>query len=219
MKTILIYSGGLDSTVLLYDLLEQGDQVRALSVNYGQRHVRELEAARSLTMSLGVEHRIANLATIKDLLAGSSQTSIDVDVPLGHYTAESMKLTVVPNRNMIMIALAVGWAISKKAHRVAYAAHSGDHAIYPDCRPEFAEAIAEAIGFADWHHVMLYNPYVARSKADLVTLGNKLGVPWDRTWSCYNGAARHCGKCGTCVERKEAFELAKVDDPTLYEPD
>ena len=145
MKTVLIYSGGLDSTVLLYELLAQGDDVAALSVDYGQRHRREIDAAQSIAASLGVEHRVADLSGIRGLLAGSSQTSDDVDVPEGHYAEESMKATVVPNRNMIMLSLAVGWAISRKADRVAYAAHGGDHAIYPDCRAEFVDALARAV--------------------------------------------------------------------------
>ena len=128
-----------------------------------------------------------------------------------------MKATVVPNRNMIMLSIAAGWAISRRADRVAYAAHGGDHAIYPDCRREFIDALGEAIIIADWHPVRLYGPYVAISKADVVALGQKLGVPFDRTWTCYKGRTKHCGKCGTCVERREAFALAGVPDPTSYD--
>ncbi len=128
-----------------------------------------------------------------------------------------MKATVVPNRNMILLALAAGWAISQKADAIAYAAHGGDHAIYPDCRPEFAEAMRHAIGLADWHRVELLRPFVTLTKADIVRRGAELGAPLGSTWSCYRGGARHCGRCGTCVERREAFALAGVPDPTDYE--
>ena len=151
-----------------------------------------------------------------DLLAGSALTSSEIEVPEGHYAEDNMKATVVPNRNMILLSVAAGWAISSKYDRIAYAAHSGDHAIYPDCRNEFAEALDGAIRLADWHEVSLYRPFVDMTKADIVSLGAKLGVPFEKTWSCYKGQDLHCGRCGTCVERREAFYLAGVDDPTTY---
>lgn len=216
MKTILILSGGLDSAVLLYRLLADGDTVAALSVDYGQRHRRELACARALCGRLGVEHREADLSGLRPLLAGSSQTDDAVPVPHGHYEAETMKLTVVPNRNMLMLSAAAAWAISRRADRVAYAAHGGDHAIYPDCRPGFVAALAAALGLADWHPLGLFAPYLGVSKADIVAEGARLGVPFAGTWSCYEGGAVHCGRCGTCVERREAFALAGVPDPTPY---
>jgi len=209
----------MDSTVLLYQLLQAGDEVKALSINYGQRHSRELEAARALCTELGVEHRVADLSGLSDLLAGSALTSSDIEVPEGHYAEDNMKATVVPNRNMILLSVAAGWAISSKYDRIAYAAHSGDHAIYPDCRNEFAEALDGAIRLADWHEVSLYRPFVDMTKADIVSLGAKLGVPFEKTWSCYKGQDLHCGRCGTCVERREAFYLAGVEDPTTYAED
>lgn len=216
MHVVLIYSGGLDSTVLLHHLRAEGHAVRALSVNYGQRHGRELEAAAHITKKLGIEHRVADLRAIAPLLAGSSLTSADIAVPEGHYEAESMKATVVPNRNMLLLALAAAWAISLKADCIAYGAHGGDHAIYPDCRPEFADAMARAIGLADWHKIELIRPFVNWSKAAIVQRGVALGVPFAETWSCYVGGALHCGRCGTCIERREAFHLAGVADPTTY---
>ena len=219
MKSLVVHSGGMDSTVLLYQLLQAGDEVKALSINYGQRHSRELEAARALCAELGVEHRVADLSGLSDLLAGSALTSSDIEVPEGHYAEDNMKATVVPNRNMILLSVAAGWAISSKYDRIAYAAHSGDHAIYPDCRNEFAEASDGAIRLADWHEVSLYRPFVDMTKADIVSLGAKLGVPFEKTWSCYKGQDLHCGRCGTCVERREAFYLAGVDDPTTYAED
>lgn len=219
MEVVLIYSGGLDSTVLLHHLAAEGHAVRALSVNYGQRHARELESAAALTARLGVEHRVVDLRTITPLLGANSLTSVEVRVPTGHYAEESMKATVVPNRNMLLLAVAAAWAMALKADAVAYAAHGGDHAIYPDCRPEFAEAMARAIALADWHPVELIRPFVDWTKADIVRRGAELEVPFEQTWSCYQGGALHCGRCGTCIERREAFHLAGVPDPTPYAAD
>lgn len=216
MKTILIYSGGLDSTVLLFKLLREGHEVRALGINYGQRHRKELDAATAICAKLGVEYRIADLSAIRPLLGGSSQTDDSVAVPHGHYAAETMKLTVVPNRNMIMLSVAIAWAISTKSESVIYAAHGGDHAIYPDCREEFASALNTAALLADWQQVRIDRPFVRDSKASIVALGQGLSVPFAETWSCYEGGAVHCGKCGTCVERREAFQLAGIIDPTIY---
>ena len=216
MKTVAIFSGGLDSTVMLHQLLAGGDQILALTVDYGQRHRRELEHARRIAADLRLRWQLADLSSIRPLIAGSSQTSDDVPVPHGHYAAENMKKTVVPNRNMIMLAVAAGWAISERADRIAYGAHAGDHTIYPDCRPEFAEALGKAINLADWHHVDLHCPFIKHSKTDIVRLGAQLKVDFAQTWSCYEGGELHCGKCGTCVERQEAFQRAGVVDPTKY---
>jgi len=218
MKTIIIYSGGLDSTVLLYKLKADGHEVRALGIDYGQRHRKELLAANLICKKLGVEYHVADLSALRPLLGGSSQTDNSVPVPHGHFEAEAMKLTVVPNRNMIMLSVAIAWAISTKSESVSYAAHGGDHAIYPDCREEFASALHTAALLADWHQVRIDRPFVRESKAGLVAIGERLGVPFVDTWSCYEGGAVHCGKCGTCVERREAFELAGVPDPTEYQP-
>ena len=219
MKTVLIYSGGLDSTVLLYHLLAEGKEVRALSVDYGQRHACELDRAAAICAARQVPFQRADLSGIRPLLAGSSLTSPDIPVAEGHYTEASMKSTVVPNRNMLLLALATSYALSSGAAEVAYAAHHGDHAIYPDCRPEFAEAMATAIGLCDWESVRLSRPFVDWSKADIVKRGAELGVPFEQTWSCYKGDTVHCGRCGTCIERREAFDLAGIDDPTLYAED
>jgi len=217
MKSIVVHSGGMDSTVLLYKLAAEGDEVKTLSINYGQRHAKEIEYARSLSEGLGVEHRVADLRSLTELLGGSALTSSEIEVPEGHYAEDNMKATVVPNRNMILLSVAAGWAISSKFDRVAYAAHAGDHAVYPDCRTEFADALNAAIGLADWHEVSLYRPFVGITKADVVKLGAELNVPFENTWSCYKGLDLHCGRCGTCVERREAFHLAEVPDPTTYD--
>ncbi len=219
MKSVLIYSGGLDSTVLLYHLRAVGQQVHALSIDYGQRHRCELERAAAICNAIDVPHQTADLSAIQPLLAGSSLTSPEIEVAEGHYTEENMKSTVVPNRNMIFLAVATGHALSIKADQVAYAAHSGDHAIYPDCRNEFADAMAEAIRLCDWDQVELNRPFVDWTKADIVRRGAELGVPFEQTWSCYKGGEIHCGRCGTCIERREAFHLAAVEDPTPYADD
>jgi 7-cyano-7-deazaguanine synthase len=217
VKVIVSLSGGMDSAVLLYKLKADGHLVKALSVNYGQRHLRELDAAARVASAAGVTHRAADLTSLGYFLRGSSQTSREVPVPEGHYTDESMKQTVVPNRNMLLLAVAGCWAVSEKADAVAYAAHAGDHAIYPDCREEFAKAMAEAFAHCDWNTLQLLRPFVDHTKADLVRLGTDLGVPFQLTYSCYKGGPKHCGRCGTDVERKEAFRMAGVPDPTEYE--
>lgn len=216
-KVVAIYSGGMDSTVLLYHLRSQEYDVRALSVDYGQRHRKELDSASAICRMIGIPHEVADLRGITHLLKGSSLTDSDIDVPEGHYAEESMKATVVPNRNMIMLSVAIGYAISLGAQFVAYGAHAGDHVIYPDCRPEFASAINTAALLADWHPIELLRPFIRLTKAEIAKRGVELNVPFDQTWSCYKGGERHCGRCGTCVERAEAFHLAGINDPTDYE--
>ena len=217
MKAVVLFSGGLDSTVLASHLLSQGAEVRLLSIDYGQRHAKELAHGEALAKHMNLPRKSLLLPDLGDLLKGSSLTDDSVELPEGHYAEESMKATVVPNRNMILLALAGGYALSSGFDTIAYAAHAGDHFIYPDCRPEFAEAMEKALGLADWNDLSLYRPFVDMTKAKLVRLGTELGTPLEMTWSCYAGMDVHCGKCGTCVERKEAFELAKVPDPTKYE--
>lgn len=216
MKTVAIFSGGLDSTVLAHDLLAAGDELLLLSIDYGQRHRKELAFAQQFAEKMSLPWKLADLRSIAGILGANSQTSSDVAVPHGHYAEETMKLTVVPNRNMIMLAVAAGWAIGEKADRLAYGAHAGDHTIYPDCRAEFVNAMAVALALCDWHKLELYTPFVAKSKAEIVKRGAELNVDFAATWSCYEGGAIHCGECGTCYERREAFERAGVVDPTHY---
>ena len=217
MKALVLFSGGLDSTVLAAQLLADGAETRLLSIDYGQRHAKELQQAEKIAEALGLPHRILRLPDLGPLLGGSSLTDDQVELPEGHYAEESMKATVVPNRNMILLALAGGHALSLGFDTIAYAAHAGDHTIYPDCRPEFADAMESALGLADWEKLSLHRPFVHLNKTDLVKKGAELNAPLHLTWSCYAGREKHCGKCGTCVERKEAFALAKVPDPTEYE--
>ena len=216
MKAVVLFSGGLDSTVLVYHLLNKGADLKLLSIDYGQRHEKELKSSSEIAESLGLEHEILRLPMLNNLLGGSALTDPSISLPEGHYAEDSMKATVVPNRNMILLSLAAGHAISLQFDTVAYAAHAGDHTIYPDCRPEFATAMDQALKLCDWNTVSLYRPFVQLSKHDLVRKGKELGVPFEKTWSCYAGNGKHCGKCGTCVERKEAFELVGLLDPTEY---
>lgn len=218
-KVLVLHSGGMDSTVCLAKAIKDGHEVRCMGIHYGQRHAKELEAATRIQDYYKIipERRgVVDLQIIRPLLKGSSQTDPKVAVPEGHYEEESMKKTVVPNRNMIMLSVAVAGAISAGYEQVWYAAHAGDHAIYPDCRPEFVEAMQRAIGLCDWTPISLGAPFIQMTKSQIAKLGAELDAPLHMTWSCYKGGAHHCGVCGTCVERKEAFKLAKVPDPTIY---
>ncbi|MBK1879833.1 7-cyano-7-deazaguanine synthase QueC [Pelagicoccus mobilis] len=217
-SVVAVYSGGMDSTVMLYRMQELGVEIKgALSVNYGQKHAKELDVAAEICRELGIRHQVADLTALQVLFGKSSLTNLDEDVPEGHYEEDQMKSTVVPNRNMVLLSVATAWAVSLEAEAVAYAAHGGDHAIYPDCREEFAEALDKAIQLCDWSKVSLYRPFVKSNKAEIAAEGARLGAKLERTWSCYKGGALHCGRCGTCVERREAFHLAGVEDLTTYE--
>ncbi|WP_172332104.1 7-cyano-7-deazaguanine synthase QueC [Mangrovicoccus sp. HB161399] len=221
MKTTLVCSGGLDSVSLAHVLAAAGDLSRIVSFDYGQRHRKEIDFAAACARRLGVPFHLVDLSALGAALTGSALTG-DIDVPDGHYAEETMKITVVPNRNAIMLAIAYGIAAANGDDAVATAVHGGDHFIYPDCRPAFTEAFdamqrAALDGYAD---VALHTPFVRRSKADIVAAGAQAGTPFAETWSCYKGGATHCGRCGTCVERQEAFALAGVADPTVYaDPD
>jgi len=217
MTTLVVCSGGLDSVTLAYQVRAEAELGRLVSFDYGQRHKRELEFAARAAVDLGVRHVVVDLSDIARHLTGSALTD-DIDVPEGHYEEANMRTTVVPNRNAIFLTVAFAMAAAGGATRVAAAVHAGDHFIYPDCRPEFIAAFQamqdtslEGIGQID-----LFAPFVTWSKADIVSQGNALGVPFEQTWSCYQGGDRHCGRCGTCVERAEAFHKAGVADPTDY---
>ena len=215
-KVVVIYSGGMDSFTVLNKAIKDGKTVYALSFDYGQKHVKELVCAASVCKELGIEHKIIDISAINQLLAGSSLTD-DIEIPEGHYEEESMKSTVVPNRNMILISLAVGYAVSVGASQVYYGAHSGDHAIYPDCRPEFVQKMNDVCQIANYDAVEIYSPYLNNSKIDILTDGLSMGLDYSKTWTCYNGREKACGKCGACQERLEAFEENKATDPISYE--
>lgn len=220
MKPIVIFSGGLDSTVLAYKLREIADEMILLSFDYGQRHICELDFAEETGRVLGARWEYIDLSGIGAHLT-SALTDYRKEIPKGHYAADSMRATVVPNRNAIMLAIATGVAVANECDTVAFGAHSGDHFIYPDCRPQFIEVFEAAMLLGNETFLpssfTLSAPFTAMTKADIVLLGHKLDVPFDNTWSCYVGGGIHCGSCGTCVERREAFQLAGIDDPTRYQ--
>ena len=216
-KTLAVASGGMDSSTLCYYLKERGDLAGVVSIDYGQRHRKELESAKKITQNLDVPWTLIDLTALGSLLTGSALTD-DLDVPHGHYAADNMKVTVVPNRNMILLAAAGGVAVAQGASKLATAVHAGDHFVYPDCRPEFINAVSETLmvataGFGD---VEVEAPFVSNTKAEIAATGEALMVPWEQTWTCYEGGEIHCGRCATCVERIEAFHLAGVNDPTKY---
>ncbi|MGV6874205.1 7-cyano-7-deazaguanine synthase QueC [Pseudochelatococcus sp. B33] len=221
MKSAIVCSGGLDSVSLAHIMAAEHTLSRIISFDYGQRHRKELDFAERAAGRLGVPFHLIDLRPIGAALTGSALTD-DIDVPDGHYAEETMRITVVPNRNAIMLAIAFGVAAARGDDAVAAAVHGGDHFIYPDCRPGFTDAFAAMQkaaldGYAD---VALHVPFVRRTKADIVAEGARAGTPFAETWSCYKGGEIHCGRCGTCVERREAFALAGVPDPTRYaDPD
>ena len=215
-KVVVIYSGGMDSFTLLHQAIKDGKQVYALSFNYGQRHSKELHYAQKVCDDLAIPHKIVDITAINQLLLGSSLTD-DIEIPEGHYEEESMKSTVVPNRNMIMLSLAVGYAVSIHAAAVYYGAHGGDHAIYPDCRPEFIEKMDAVSQVANYEAVDIIAPFSHQNKIDILRMGLEMGLDYGKTWTCYNGRDRACGKCGSCQERLEAFTKNGMIDPLPYE--
>jgi len=216
VKVVVLLSGGLDSVTALHDALQQQVVVAALSFDYGAKHhARELPMAAWQCNLLNIPHSVAPLGIVakefeSDLLSSGGA------IPDGHYEEKSMKSTVVPFRNGIMLAIAAGFAESQGAEGVVIAAHSGDHAIYPDCRESFMEPMARAIREGTYARIELLRPFITKDKAGIVRRGAELGVDFSLTWSCYKGNDVHCGTCGTCVERREAFQLAGVPDPTVY---
>lgn len=216
MKMVCVLSGGMDSATLLWKLKSQGHDLYTISFDYGQRHVKELTKAQLLATVARVPWEKIDLSNLKPILAGSSQTS-GIPVPEGRYDAENMKLTVVPNRNMIMLSVSIARAISLGYDAVAYGAHAGDHTIYPDCRPVFIDAMNRAAQLCDWKSINLVAPFSSMTKAEIAKEGAKLQVPYEHTLTCYHGTEPACGKCGSCQERLEAFEVAGVMDPIAYE--
>lgn len=220
MKAIAIVSGGMDSITLAYRLRADGYDLHMLTFNYGQRHVKEIDSAHYFANLLGAKIDTIDISNIKPLLKGSALTDEEIAVPHGHYAEESMKQTVVPNRNAIMISMAWGVAVAESADLVALAVHSGDHHIYPDCRPAFIDSMNAALRISMEGHrtegLHIYAPYLTVDKAAIASDGKKLAVPYEKTWTCYEGGDIHCGQCGACVERQEAFHLAGVTDKTAY---
>ncbi|MCU0777845.1 MAG: 7-cyano-7-deazaguanine synthase QueC [Akkermansiaceae bacterium] len=217
MKVCVLLSGGMDSVTVLYDALSSHDVLACLSFDYGAKHnAREIPFAKLHAVRHGVAHHVIPLDFMNRLFKSDLLRSGGA-IPDGHYAEESMKQTVVPFRNGIMLSIAAGFAESTGAEAVVIAAHSGDHAIYPDCREPFMQAMAAAIGQGTYANIQLIRPFIAMDKAAIARRGVELGIDFSETWSCYKGGDLHCGTCGTCVERREAFQLAGLPDPTLYE--
>lgn len=225
-KIVAVLSGGLDSTTMVYDYVSSDFDVDCISFFYGQRHRKELDHARGTARKLGLRHDTVDISGITGFLQGSGSSLITPAhaIPEGHYAEENMRSTVVPNRNMIMLAVAGGIAVAREAEAIATAVHAGDHAVYPDCRPQFFSPFNWALyraneGFGNLAQPIqgvefsgndgpILTPYIHMSKQDIATNALNLGVPLEDTWSCYKGGEKHCGKCGTCVERLEAINGA-----------
>lgn len=214
-KIVVVLSGGIDSTTLLYEAVNLGYEVYPITFSYGQKHVKETRAAFDTCQKLGLPYKQISFELGE--VAPSALTRNDMGIPKGHYEDESMKQTVVPNRNMVFLAFATAYAIGLGADEVAYGAHGGDHAIYPDCRGEFVEAMAEAMRLCDYKEIGLWVPYLYWNKVDIIRKGLELGVDYSLTWTCYEGKELACGKCGACTERLEAFEEVGIEDPIKYE--
>jgi 7-cyano-7-deazaguanine synthase len=224
---ICLLSGGMDSACLLGLAKEQFDKVSALTLIYAQRHQREIESAKKVAKFYKVPHKVLDVSKINSLLQGSALTTPGIAVPKGHYAEESMKLTVVPARNTILLSLAAGYAISRNFKTVAYAAHAGDHTIYPDCRPEYVDAMREVFKLFHFWPMDIWTPFMFNTKGDIVGMGLAIGVPFELTWTCYDpqevispskksSEVFACGKCGSCCERAEAFIQNEIEDPVPY---
>jgi len=216
MKSVIIVSGGMDSITLLHDIHATGEELYAISFDYNQRHKKEIEYAKRNCEKLGIPHKTISLSVLNDI-APSSLTRSETEVPEGEYDGENMKETVVPNRNMVMLSLAASYAIGIGATQLYYGAHSGDHTIYPDCRPGFVNVMSQAFVLCDWHQLHLKVPYLYENKTTILKRGLELGVDYSDTWTCYNGREKACGKCGSCDERLAAFRALGLKDPVEYE--
>lgn len=217
MKVCVLLSGGMDSVAAFYEVLGTHEVAACLSFDYGAKHnAREIPFAKLHADRAGVLHQVIPLDFMNRLFKSDLLQS-GGDIPEGHYAEESMKQTVVPFRNGIMLAIATGYAESIGAGGLVIAAHSGDHAIYPDCREPFMQAMATAMGEGTYAKIQLRRPFIAMDKTAIARRGVELGIDFSETWSCYKGGEVHCGVCGTCVERREAFILAGLPDPTRYE--
>jgi len=216
MKAVVLLSGGMDSAAALYEARAAHEVVGAVSFDYGSKHNhQEIPCAAWHCRKLNIPHQVIALDFVPELFQSALLKS-GGKIPDGHYEEETMKQTVVPFRNGIMLAIATGYAESIGAQGLVIAAHAGDHAIYPDCRENFMQAMAEAMRLGTYAGIALLRPFINFTKAQIAARGHELGVDFAQTWSCYKGGEIHCGTCGTCVERREAFINAKIFDPTFY---
>ena len=222
MKILFIISGGLDSATALYELKNDHEIVEAVTFDYGQRHRKEIECAQKICSNLNIAHKIINIQNFNELLQGSSLTTPSIQTPHGHYEEESMKQTIVPNRNAIMMNIAAGYAISKNIHALGIGVHAGDHFIYPDCRPEFIKLFQDLADYStkaaiqDNRKIKIETPLINLTKKEIVLLGNSLKAPLQLTHSCYSGTDKACGVCDSCLLRLKGFEEAGISDPIKY---
>lgn len=216
MNVVVLCSGGMDSVTALHWAAQVHAVRAALSFDYGSKHnPSEIPFAAEHARLLQVRHEVVTLPFM-DTLFASDLLSSGGEIPDGHYADENMKRTVVPFRNAIMLSIATGFAESIGAEGLVIAAHGGDHAIYPDCREDFMRAMGETMRLGTYAGIQLLRPFIAMNKSQIAREGARLGVDFARTWSCYKGQPLHCGTCGTCVERREAFRDAGIPDPTTY---
>jgi len=216
-RALVVLSGGMDSVTALAWASKAYSEIDALTANYGQRHSREIEAAEWQAEFFGVDHHdVVDLTSVGALLSGSALTD-EIDVPRGHYAEPTMKATVVPNRNAILANIAAGVAVAREHDAIVMGVHAGDHAIYPDCRPEFIETLSAMLAIANYSPIGVDAPFLHFDKLGILRIGHALGVDYSRTWTCYVGGEKSCGTCGSCSERLEAFSLLGRPDPLEYE--
>ena len=215
-KITLIYSGGSDSYTLLNYALSKNFNVDCLTFTYGQKHNKEIDFASSVCKELNVKHSIIDIGDNSEIVFGnSSLTSLETKVPYGSYKEETMQSTIVPNRNMIFLSYAIAYSISNNTEEVWYGAHAGDHFIYPDCRPEFLNAMNVAAGLCDSSKIKIEAPFISYTKGEIIKIGLDLNLDYSKAWTCYEGKQNPCGKCGSCVERAEAFSDNNAMDPLI----
>lgn len=216
-RAVVVFSGGMDSITLLHLVKSERYEVYGLSFYYGQRHAKELEFAEYWGRKLCVVWRKVDISFMISIADRSALIREDIPLSCEPYSHENQKITVVPNRNMVMLSVAVAWAENMGGGKVFFGPHANDRAIYPDCREEFVRALNTAAKLGTYHNVSIEAPFVDMYKYQIAELGHRLAVDYSQTWSCYNGKDRHCGRCATCQERKEAFQKAGLPDPTEYE--
>lgn len=215
-RAVVIYSGGMDSYTVLHHALRRGYDLHALSFHYGQRHARELDAARRVCEQLGITHQVVDIQAIHPLIDNSALTDADRTLPDGDYAEDNLTATVVPNRNMILLSLAIAKAVNIGAEVCFYGAHGGDHVLYPDCRPEFLQRMNDVAAIANFSPVTIEAPYLHAGKADILADGLAMGLDYAETWTCYQGGETACGECGSCRERLAAFAAHGRTDPLPY---
>lgn len=218
-KAVVLNSGGMDSTTAVAWAMHEFDDVRTIGFDYGQKHRKELQSAQLVASNYGIRNDIVDLKSVTHLIATSALTS-DAEVPEGHYEEDTMKQTVVPNRNSMMANIAIAVAVSWEANAVVLGIHAGDHAVYPDCRPQFVNRLSSLAMVANEGFIQrdfdVIAPFVTWTKAQIAEYGVVRNVPYELTWTCYVGDDQHCGRCSTCVERLEAFAIAGYTDPVTY---